>query len=731
MASNIESVAISTARDHRSAQVYLDVTLNPGNQTGLTSYNVSLFDMDQSSVVISTKSLAGYSNTSVRFEDVLAFRSYRVSALAITSVGPSASTLSDPIVSNVNTPAKAKSVSIIPSTTLARVFMMKIVCPDASERNGTISEITVNKNSLTDSLQETYTFPMPQECSLSLHSMELGSFNFSTNYTFSISIKNEQYTSDLSNLLSFYVETKKPLIENKSILSDPGIPPESESSLMVTVNTSSLVDNSQGDVTIVGLIVCVKIDALSCNDQRRKECLNENFTPHPKDYDGWAKAESSGFLCPYRATADTWLTGQNFDSSGEITYVVGSDPNCRKGYINEYCNGQLPSGKEIEVSAFSCNKDYCSESRPYVTRTKAAESDDNAGLIAGIVVAVVVVLVIAMLVGVFVYRRRRPKPVVRKTFRENHGNNIAIADNGENRTSRPVPIRRFKEHVARLHRDSQLLFQSDFDDIKTLSSHMGQTHEAEKEDNRIKNRYADILPYDHSRVKLRVNYEDNGHEDSCSSDYINANYIPGFNSEREYIATQGPMHSTIPHFWQMVWEQNTTVIAMLSDLMEKNRPKVSLYWPENLNEPICYGDILVEMTNFSQLNMYIIRNFVISYRDQKRRITHFFIPGWADFGANLTVNDVLEFVQLVRKEATPPNSGPVVVHCSAGVGRTGTLIALDYFMQYIDKHGLDADIDIFSYILTMRKSRARMVQAEVRISHNDNFKWYFYQLQCN
>ncbi|CAG5121324.1 unnamed protein product [Candidula unifasciata] len=203
-------------------------------------------------------------------------------------------------------------------------------------------------------------------------------------------------------------------------------------------------------------------------------------------------------------------------------------------------------------------------------------------------------------------------------------------------------------------------------------------------------------------------------DDDETNDFINANYIPGYSSVREYIATQGPLYSTIPDFWKMIWEQKCQMIIMLSDLTEGGKRKVDLYWPENLNEPINYGSVVVEMTNFSQLNTYIIRNFKLIKGEETRKVIHFFLPGWPDYSADIKFDDVLGFVKAVRQEVKPDNQGPIVVHCSAGVGRSGTFIALDYFAQYVEKHSLDDSVDIFDFVLQMRKNRTRMVQVETQ-----------------
>ncbi|RUS68991.1 hypothetical protein EGW08_023247 [Elysia chlorotica] len=386
------------------------------------------------------------------------------------------------------------------------------------------------------------------------------------------------------------------------------------------------------------------------------------------------------------------------------SFTVGNEKTCQENQAT-HCNGPLPDGANVEITVIACTVSGCSSSTyssVYVTKAASDDGVPIGAIVGGLVAALIVVLVI--LGAIFLWRRRRIPRAKKRESALAHPEPLI-------RKERPLNIRNFSKELERYHKDSNMLFQDDFDDIKKLSSDLNHTlDEARLEENRVKNRYVNILPYDHSRVKLSIQ-PDEPH----TMDFINANYIPGFNSVREYIATQGAMYSTIPDFWRMMWEQNSRIIVMLSDLQEAGKRKVDLYWPENLHEPINYGNIVVEMTNFSQLRKYTIRNFVMSWgENEPRKVTHFFLAGWMDFSANLKYSDVLEFAKLVRQEARPPNSGPITVHCSAGVGRTGTFIALDYFMQYLEKHGLDGEIDIFSYVLRMRYNRPSMVQAETQ-----------------
>ncbi|CAC5418941.1 PTPRB [Mytilus coruscus] len=210
--------------------------------------------------------------------------------------------------------------------------------------------------------------------------------------------------------------------------------------------------------------------------------------------------------------------------------------------------------------------------------------------------------------------------------------------------------------------------------------------------------------FDHSLVKLI------GIEDEPGSDFINANYIPGFNSPREYIASQGPLPATLADFWRMVWEQNVCIIVMLTQLIERGRKKCELYWPENTNEKRFFGDIIVEVKGVSYLQDYALREIELHLGDVSRNVRHYNYLAWPDMGTPKTTSNMINFVDTIRQEVKPSTKGPMLVHCSAGVGRTGTFIIMDVLLQEL-RSGRK-EVDIFGKILNMRNNRVNMVQTE-------------------
>ncbi|ESO83413.1 hypothetical protein LOTGIDRAFT_133415, partial [Lottia gigantea] len=278
----------------------------------------------------------------------------------------------------------------------------------------------------------------------------------------------------------------------------------------------------------------------------------------------------------------------------------------------------------------------------------------------------------------------------------------------------PIKFEHFEKQLDNLKKDSNLLFSEEFEvRYPGDKNAFCNITAAQKEENKSKNRYDYILAFDHSRVKLLQR------DDDERTDYINANFIPGYKSQREYIATQGPLVtnvggvdiSTIPDFWRMIWEQRVAIIVMLSDFTEKGKVSFDKYWKDQ-GESEQYGDIIVEVTIVLLLNKYTIKIFELKLGEEVRKVRHFFLPGWEDYRANLQPEDVLEFLSVVRQDVKPIDKGPMVVHCSAGVGQTGTFIALDIFQQYINERDMSSDIDIYDLVLRMRNFRQHMVQSE-------------------
>ncbi|XP_026666745.1 receptor-type tyrosine-protein phosphatase T-like isoform X2 [Ceratina calcarata] len=216
-------------------------------------------------------------------------------------------------------------------------------------------------------------------------------------------------------------------------------------------------------------------------------------------------------------------------------------------------------------------------------------------------------------------------------------------------------------------------------------------------ENKPKNRYANLIAYDENRVVLEKLPDD------PYSDYINANYIKGYKKDKFYIATQGPKANTVIDFWRMVWQEEAYVICMIANLVEGGKTKCEQYWPDT-GKKKKYGDIIVFNANNTVFAHYTIRTLHVSYGDEARKIEHLHYTAWPDHGIPLFTHSVVTYLKKLL--ATPLRNGPVVVHCSAGVGRTGTIILCDICLRRAAAEGV---IDVFSEAKVIRSQRPNMV----------------------
>ncbi|PVD24387.1 hypothetical protein C0Q70_14869 [Pomacea canaliculata] len=239
--------------------------------------------------------------------------------------------------------------------------------------------------------------------------------------------------------------------------------------------------------------------------------------------------------------------------------------------------------------------------------------------------------------------------------------------------------------------------------FKDLPKGLTDTHEAAKlQANIKKNRYTSVVPYDYNRVILNDDYTE-----GTATDYVNASYITGFNQEKKYIATQGPRDHTIDDFWRMVWQENVTQIVMLTNTIEGGQNKCAEYWPAP-DTTVTYGPVTVVGVDVQRRANFIVRTFVIktNHNQEEREVEQYHFLAWPDHGVPTTTS-LLNFWRFARSRAphTPPP--PVLVHCTAGVGRTGTYIGLDIaFEEAVAR----AKVNVLDVVLKMRKERCIMVQ---------------------
>ncbi|KAM4797372.1 tyrosine-protein phosphatase non-receptor type 22 isoform 2-T2 [Rhinophrynus dorsalis] len=228
---------------------------------------------------------------------------------------------------------------------------------------------------------------------------------------------------------------------------------------------------------------------------------------------------------------------------------------------------------------------------------------------------------------------------------------------------------------------------------------------AERPENLKKNRYKDILPFDHSRVELSLITSD---EDT---DFINASFIKGVYCPRAYIATQGPLPNTLVDFWRMIWEYNIAVIVMACMEFEMGKKKCERYWVEVGTEVLQSGPFSITCCNEKKKTWYVIRTLKATYGNETRIVYQLHYKNWPDHDVPHSVEHILDFIRDVRL-IQQSDSPPICVHCSAGCGRTGVICAIDYIWRLLKDKIIPMNFSIYCIIQEMRTQRSSLVQTK-------------------
>uniref|UniRef100_A0A2K6EC73 Receptor-type tyrosine-protein phosphatase H n=1 Tax=Macaca nemestrina TaxID=9545 RepID=A0A2K6EC73_MACNE len=264
----------------------------------------------------------------------------------------------------------------------------------------------------------------------------------------------------------------------------------------------------------------------------------------------------------------------------------------------------------------------------------------------------------------------------------------------------------FADHVRKNEKDSNCGFADEHQQLSLVDHSQSQTVASAPENNG-KNRYRNVLPYDWSRVPLKPIHEEPG------SDYINASFIPGLRSPQEFIATQGPLPQTVGDFWRLVWEQQSHTLVMLTNCMEAGRVKCEHYWPLD-SQPCTHGHLQVTLVGEEVMENWTVRELQLLQVEEQKTLSvrQFHYQAWPDHGVPSSPDILLAFWRMLRQWLDQTTEGgPPIVHCSAGVGRTGTLIAVDVLLRQLQSQGL---LGPFSFVRKMRESRPLMVQTEAQ-----------------
>ncbi|NWI94597.1 PTPRJ phosphatase, partial [Pitta sordida] len=312
------------------------------------------------------------------------------------------------------------------------------------------------------------------------------------------------------------------------------------------------------------------------------------------------------------------------------------------------------------------------------------------GVIAGVVIGCLLVIIAVVATVGFIFWRRRRK--------DKRNTDVSFSPI----KSKIIKVENFESYFKKQQADSNCGFAEEYEELKSAGVHQPK-FAAELPENRVKNRYNNVLPYDISRVKLSS-------QSSGTDDYINASYMPGYSSKKAFIAAQGPLPNTIDDFWQMIWEKNIYSVVMLTKCVEQARTKCEQYWPDKQSKT--YGDIIVTMVSEIVLPEWTIRDFTVekSNMPESHTVRQFHFTSWPDHGVPETTDLLINFRYLVHQyNCQNPVDSPTLVHCSAGVGRTGTFIAIDRLIQQMEMENV---VDVYGVVYDLRMHRPLMVQTE-------------------
>ncbi|XP_054514677.1 receptor-type tyrosine-protein phosphatase delta isoform X30 [Pan paniscus] len=402
-------------------------------------------------------------------------------------------------------------------------------------------------------------------------------------------------------------------------------------------------------------------------------------------------------------------------------FTLGDDK-----HYGGFTNKQLQSGQEyvffvLAVMEHAESKMYATSpySDPVVSMDLDPQpiTDEEEGLIWVVGPVLAVVFIICIVIAILLYKSSKPdrKRAESDSRKSSIPNNKEIpshhpTDPVELRrlnfqtpgmaSHPPIPILELADHIERLKANDNLKFSQEYESIDPGQQFTWEHSNLEV--NKPKNRYANVIAYDHSRVLLSAI------EGIPGSDYVNANYIDGYRKQNAYIATQGSLPETFGDFWRMIWEQRSATVVMMTKLEERSRVKCDQYWPSRGTET--HGLVQVTLLDTVELATYCVRTFAL-YKNgssEKREVRQFQFTAWPDHGVPEHPTPFLAFLRRV-KTCNPPDAGPMVVHCSAGVGRTGCFIVIDAMLERI-KH--EKTVDIYGHVTLMRAQRNYMVQTE-------------------
>ncbi|XP_063870793.1 receptor-type tyrosine-protein phosphatase H-like [Scylla paramamosain] len=406
----------------------------------------------------------------------------------------------------------------------------------------------------------------------------------------------------------------------------------------------------------------------------------------------WTQADARGH-CQVTSNTVIWWLAASGDLVGNQTFPATVQVNLTG----------LQSSTAYSVGVSAAVQKIEGPSAGHVNGTTAREGTPS-GLgtpawVVGLSVAGVAVVLAVAAVAVYCLRykpRLRPLPSVSQPDLKLSCRSLIPQE-----VEGAVRVEDLRGYIELLEEDTQRRLEEEFEQVQQ-SSGKHPTVAASQDHNKDKNRFRNILPFDHSRVILSPE------AGQADSDYINANYIKDAWGRDSFIACQAPMEGTIGDFWRLVWQQDACVVVILTNPRERGREMCAVYWP-TLEEPvITVGDLTVTRRSETSEGGLRVREFVLQKGKEQRSVRQYHLTTWLDFGVPNHEHHLLDFIREVRDSVTSAN-GPLVVHCRAGVGRTGTFIGLWNLMDAVDA-GQRESVNVRQTVLAMRDCRCCMVQ---------------------
>ncbi|XP_029993262.1 receptor-type tyrosine-protein phosphatase beta isoform X5 [Sphaeramia orbicularis] len=443
----------------------------------------------------------------------------------------------------------------------------------------------------------------------------------------------------------------------------------------------NVLNNTNGPIKYIGVLVTDNLGT----DSSKNEYLSST-------YNDWKAKKTTAYLATIQD-----IKPQSRSTNNTLTIQIG-DESTWEGYSNGplEATGQyrlaivLFTDLKLSDKLIDTDTSLSSTTDFYIV-VHLPQNPATIGIAVGVTLGIFCILFFT-LIGFIIYWRR---------VSNKEASDIQI-HSMRAKVSIPVRVEDYEAYYKKQKADSNCGFAEEFEDLKVVGTGQSKTNALNPE-NKPKNRYNNVLPYDSSRVKLSIVHG------SPFDDYINANYMPGYNSRKEFIAAQGPLPTTVNEFWRMIWEKNVRTLVMLTRCNEQGRVKCEQYWDSGTKH---YENITVTTTSEIPLEDWTIRDFDVKNvkTAETRSVRHFHFTAWPDHRVPETTELLISFRHLVREHMDQySRHSPTVVHCSAGVGRTGTLIAIDRLIFQIERENI---VDIYGIVHDLRMHRNLMVQTE-------------------